>query len=78
MSAAVETPVEVTVTRLAHGRDLPLPSYASAGSAGLDLYAAAGPVSLSHRAHAPWLRPGSCSRCLRASRVRSGRARALR
>ena len=46
MNAAVETPVEVTVTRLAHGRDLPLPSYASAGSAGLDLYAAAGPLSL--------------------------------
>ena len=46
MSAAVETPVEVTVTRLAHGRDLPLPGYASAGSAGLDLYAAAGPLTL--------------------------------
>ena len=46
MSAAVETPVEVTVTRLAHGRDLPLPGYASAGSAGLDLYAAAGPRTL--------------------------------
>lgn len=46
MSAAVETPVEVTIQRLAHGRDLPLPSYASAGSAGLDLYAAAGPLTL--------------------------------
>ena len=46
MNAAVETPVEVTVQRLAHGRDLPLPSYASAGSAGLDLYAAAGPLTL--------------------------------
>ena len=42
MSAAVE----VTVARLAHGRDLPLPSYASGGSAGLDIYAAAGPLSL--------------------------------
>ena len=52
MSAAVETPVEVTVTRLAHGRDLPLPGYASAGSAGLDLYAAAGPLTLAPGARA--------------------------
>ena len=42
----MSAPVGVTVARLAHGRDLPLPSYASAGSAGLDLYAAAGPLSL--------------------------------
>ena len=42
----MNSPVEVTVRRLAHGRDLPLPSYASAGSAGLDLYAAAGPLTL--------------------------------
>ena len=42
----MSAPVEVTVQRLAHGRDLPLPSYASAGSAGLDLYAAAGPLTL--------------------------------
>lgn len=34
------TSVEVAVRRLPHGRDLPLPSYATAGSAGLDLYAA--------------------------------------
>ena len=52
MSAAVETPVEVTVTRLAHGQDLPLPGYASAGSAGLDLYAAAGPLTLAPGARA--------------------------
>ena len=52
MSAARETPVEVTVTRLAHGQDLPLPGYASAGSAGLDLYAAAGPLSLAPGARA--------------------------
>ena len=39
-------PVEITVQRLAHGRDLPLPSYASASSAGLDLHAATGPHDL--------------------------------
>ena len=43
----MSAPVEVTVQRLAHGRDLPLPTYASAGSAGLDLYAAVGPLTLS-------------------------------
>lgn len=32
--------VSVAVTRLPHGRDLPLPSYATANSAGLDLLAA--------------------------------------
>ena len=42
----MSVPVEVTVERLAHGRDLPLPSYASTGSAGLDLYAATGPITL--------------------------------
>lgn len=30
----------VPITRLAHGRDLPLPAYATAGAAGLDLRAA--------------------------------------
>ena len=40
-------PVTVAVRRLDHGRDLPLPSYATAGSAGLDLIAAiAAPVEL--------------------------------
>ena len=39
-------PLEIAVRRLAHARDLPLPSYASAGSAGLDLYAATGPLTL--------------------------------
>lgn len=34
------TAVEVPVIRLAHGRDLPLPRYATAGSAGMDLLAA--------------------------------------
>ena len=52
MSAPVEAPVEITVQRLAHARDLPLPSYASAGSAGLDLYAAAGPLTLAPGARA--------------------------
>jgi dUTP pyrophosphatase len=33
-------PVTVPVTRLDHARDLPLPAYATAGSAGLDLIAA--------------------------------------
>jgi dUTP pyrophosphatase len=32
--------VEVAVLRLPHGRGLPLPAYATPGSAGLDLYAA--------------------------------------
>lgn len=57
MSAAREAPVEgaieVTVERLAHARDLPLPAYASAGSAGLDLCAATGPVHLAPGARAP-------------------------
>ena len=42
----MSAPVEITVQRLAHARDLPIPSYASAGSAGLDLHAAAGPLTL--------------------------------
>ena len=45
-------PVMVTVERLAHGQDLPLPAYASAGSAGLDLHAAAGPLQLARGARA--------------------------
>ena len=44
--------VEVTVQRLAHARDLPLPCYASAGSAGLDLHAASGPLTLAPGARA--------------------------
>jgi dUTP pyrophosphatase len=32
--------VPVRITRLPHGRDLPLPAYASAGAAGMDLLAA--------------------------------------
>ena len=42
----MSAPVEITIARLAHGRDLPLPRYASPGSAGLDLQAAAGPLPL--------------------------------
>ncbi len=39
--------VRVAVTRLPHGRDLPLPAYATDGAAGLDLLAAvATPVTL--------------------------------
>ncbi len=34
------TEQRAAVTRLAHGRDLPLPAYATAGSAGMDLLAA--------------------------------------
>jgi len=33
-------PVTVPIERLAHGRELPLPAYATSGSAGLDLMAA--------------------------------------
>ncbi len=33
-------PVEVQIKIFEHGRGLPLPSYASAGSSGMDLYAA--------------------------------------
>jgi dUTP pyrophosphatase len=32
--------MKIEITRLAHGADLPLPSYATAGAAGLDLRAA--------------------------------------
>ena len=40
-------PVEVALTRLAHAQDLPLPAYATAGSAGMDLHAAlSAPVGL--------------------------------
>ncbi len=45
-------PVTVRVERLAHGQGLPLPAYASAGSAGLDLHAAAGPLQLAPGARA--------------------------
>ena len=45
--------VELAVTRLPHGRDLPLPGYATPGSAGLDLYAAvAAPLRLAPGARA--------------------------
>lgn len=36
----MSAPVRVAVERLAHARDLPLPAYATAGAAGLDLVAA--------------------------------------
>ena len=42
----MSAPVEVAVVRLDNGRDLPLPRYASAGAAGLDLHAATGPLHL--------------------------------
>jgi dUTP diphosphatase len=47
--------IEVQVLRLAHGRDLPLPSYQSAQAAGVDLLAAvpaAAPVSIAPGARA--------------------------
>ena len=34
--------IDVQITRLAHGRDLPLPEYESAFAAGMDLRAAVG------------------------------------
>jgi dUTP diphosphatase len=39
-TANTETLIEVRITRLPHGADLPLPSYQSAHAAGLDLIAA--------------------------------------
>ena len=36
----MSTPLRVSVMRLSHGADLPLPDYATEGSAGLDLVAA--------------------------------------
>lgn len=47
------TAVSVSVVRLAHGRDLPLPAYATADSAGMDLLSAeTGPVELAPGARA--------------------------
>ncbi len=47
------TPVSVSVMRLVHGQDLPLPAYATADSAGMDLLSAeAGPVTIEPGARA--------------------------
>lgn len=47
------TEITVAVTRLAHGADLPLPAYETAGSAGMDLLAAVDePVTLAPGARA--------------------------
>ena len=51
-------PLEISITRLPHGRDLPLPAYATSGAAGLDLHAALpgdAPVTLAPgaRTHVP-------------------------
>jgi dUTP pyrophosphatase len=46
---------QITIARLPHGADLPLPAYQSAGASGLDLYAAIpadNPVVLKPGAHA--------------------------
>lgn len=46
---SMTSPISIALKRLDHGRDLPLPSHASAGAAGLDLCAAVphdNPVSL--------------------------------
>jgi dUTP pyrophosphatase len=43
--------IEIAITRLPHGEGLPLPSYASAGAAGLDLRAATGEDEV------VWLKP---------------------
>ena len=49
----VPVPVPVNVRRLAHGADLPLPSYATDGAAGIDLLAAVtDPVSIAPGARA--------------------------
>lgn len=40
MAAPTSAPLRIAVRRLAHGADLPLPAYATADSAGLDLVAA--------------------------------------
>jgi dUTP pyrophosphatase len=46
-------PVRVSILRLAHGQDLPLPGYATEGSAGMDLLAAVSdPVMLQPSARA--------------------------
>lgn len=42
MSAPARSLTRVAITRLAHGADLPLPAYATVGSAALDLLAAIG------------------------------------
>lgn len=47
MSEPLSAPLEVTVRRLPHGEGLPLPAYATAESAGMDLLAAVeAPVTL--------------------------------
>ncbi len=51
--SAPGAPLEVQVVRLPHGADLPLPSYETAGSAGLDLAAAVdAPVTIEPGARA--------------------------
>ncbi len=40
MTVSAPDPVSVAIRRLPHGADLPLPEYATAGSAGVDLMAA--------------------------------------
>ena len=67
--------------RLAHGKDLPLPSYQSALAAGLDLLAAVPAADAAHdraRRAARSFRPASRSRCRQATeaqvRPRSGLA----
>lgn len=40
MSASASAPIAVRVMRLAHGEGLPLPAYATAGAAGMDVLAA--------------------------------------
>ncbi len=70
--------MKVAVTRLPHGADLPLPAYATAGAAGLDLLAAVG-----NRDNPAALGPGAGAdrhqhRLARwAMRARCGRVRAL-
>jgi dUTPase len=62
--------IEIAITRLAHGEGLPLPDYASAGAAGLDLRAATGEneTSGSSRSNGGRSEPGLQSRCLPVSR----------
>lgn len=47
VSSSTQLPITVQIQQLDHGLDLPLPSYATNSSAGMDLYAAiAAPVTL--------------------------------
>ena len=65
--------IDVRVMRLAHGKDLPLPSYQSVHAAGLDLLAAVpatAPLTIAPRDRA-LVPPGLPSHCLKIMKARS-------